>query len=333
MIWLQSVLALLGVLHAAAAYFYFSKHNRALPWTLAWLSLSVICMTFLPQWPYQSAGLFAGAVLAWTLWWGAIHPSIAHSWIVENERQATGELVDDAITIHDLRNFHWLGRGEFTPRWETRRYALAKLSAVDLFVCTWGDPRIAHLIVSLAFDDQAPLAFSIETRRETTERWSMPAGFMRSYELIVIAADERDVIRLRTNVHREQVARYRLRTTPQMRRRLFLTYVAEMSALAQRPRFYHTVASNCTTEVIRILRASGRRLPLDWRILVSGNVPEYLHELGLLEDQRPISVVRANADISALALAAEGDPAFSRLIRAVAAKTDGPETASAEPSL
>ena len=46
MIWLQSVLALLGVLHAAAAYFYFSKHNRALPWTLAWLSLSVICMTF-----------------------------------------------------------------------------------------------------------------------------------------------------------------------------------------------------------------------------------------------------------------------------------------------
>jgi hypothetical protein len=333
MIWLQSALALLGLLHAAAAYFYFSKHDRALPWTLVWLVLSAGCIAFLPAWPYTSLGVFAGAVVAWTLWWGAIHPSIAHDWIVEDERQASGEVVDDAVIIRDLRNFHWLGRGEFTAHWETRRYALAKLSAVDLFVCTWGDPRIAHLIVSLLFDDQTPLAFSIETRRETSERWSMLAGFMRSYELIVIAADERDVIRLRTNVRHEQVARYRLRTTPQMRRRLFLTYLAEMNALAQRPRFYNTVASNCTTEVIRILRASGRRLPLDWRILVSGNVPEYLHALGLLEDQRPISVVRANADISALALAAEGDPAFSRLIRAVAAKTDGPKTASAERSL
>ena len=138
----------------------------------------------------------------------------------------------------------------------------------------------------------------------------------------------RDVVRLRTNVRREQVARYRLRTTPQMRRRLLLAYVAEMNALAQRPRFYHTVVSNCTTEVIRLLRAAGRRLPLDWRILVSGNVPDYLHELALLEDQRPMPVVRASADISAQALAAEGDPAFSRLIRMVGSHNVGAETSA-----
>jgi hypothetical protein len=295
--------------------------------------LSAGCIAFLPAWPYTSIGVFAGAVVAWTLWWGAIHPSIAHDWIVENERQASGEVVDDAVIIRDLRNFHWLGRGEFTARWETRRYALSKLSAVDLFVCTWGDPRIAHLIVSLVFDDQTPLAFSIETRRETTERWSMLAGFMKSYELIVIAADERDVIRLRTNVRHEHVARYRLRTTPQMRRNLLLTYVSEMNALTARPRFYNTVARNCTTEVIRILRAAGRRLPLDWRILVSGDVPDYLHELGLLADQRSMPVVKAKADITAVALAAEGDPAFSQRIRSMTWPAHGAEIAAATPSL
>jgi hypothetical protein len=145
----------------------------------------------------------------------------------------------------------------------------------------------------------------------------MLAGFMKSYELILIAADERDVIRVRTNVRGEQVARYRLKSTPQMRRKLLGVYVEQMNSLARRPRFYNTLMRNCTTEVVRILRAAGRPLPLDWRILVSGYVPQYLYELGMLEDQRPLAEVIAAADIGAAARAADEAVDFWRRIRVI----------------
>ncbi len=316
-VWFQLPLALLGLLHAAAAYSYFSKAPRAFPWTLTWVVFTVLATVLLPHWPWAVTGTFATAIALWTFWWHSIRASARLDWVVENARQATAQIVDDELIVRDVRNFDWQEHQRCTPRWEDRRYQIGELAAVDLFVCTWGDPRIAHLIVSLVFDDQPPLAFSIETRREVSESWSILAGFMKSYELIVLAADERDVIRVRTNLRAEQVRRYRLKSSPQMRRNLLNQYLAQMNSLARKPRFYNTLFRNCTTEVVRILRASGRRLPLDWRIVVSGAVPDYLYDLGLLEDSRPLSVVTASADIGAAARAADQDPAFWRRIRQV----------------
>lgn len=312
----QGLVALLGVVHAAAAYFYFSKARRAWVWTTAWLLFTALAVLLLRWQPWAVAGVFGLALVAWTWWWRSIEPSLAHHWVTENARQATAQVIDDALVVRDLRNFDWLSGREGVPRWEARRYPLGELSAVDLFVSTWGDPRVAHLIVSFVFGDRPPLAFSIETRRETNEHWSMLAGFMRSYELLLVAADERDVIRVRSNFRGEDVRRYRLKSSPQMRRKLLELYVAEMNALASRPRFYNTLIRNCTTEVVRILRAAGRPVPADWRLIASGLVPNYLHELGLLEDTRPFPQVFAAADIVLAAKRADEDPEFWRRIRA-----------------
>jgi len=311
----QAAIALVGLVHAAAAYFYFSKDRRAWRWTLAWLACTALCVLALPSRPWFALGLFAAALGAWTWWWWQIRPSLTHQWVRENARQAVARIVDDELMVHDLRNFDWRSTRDCVERWEERQYALSGLEAVDLFVSTWGDPRVAHLIVSFVFRDRDPLAFSIETRRERSEGWSMLAGFMRSYELIAIAADERDVIRVRTNHRREDVRRYRLETTPQMRRSLIEQYVLEMNDLARRPRFYNTLFRNCTTEVVRILRAAGRQVPANWELVASGLVPMYLHQLGLLEDKRPFAEVFAAAEIGPAAREAEDDPAFWQRIR------------------
>lgn len=143
----------------------------------------------------------------------------------------------------------------------------------------------------------------------------MLAGFMKSYELITIAADERDVIRVRTNVRHEIVKRYRLASTPQMRRNLLTYYVDELNALAARPRFYNTLFRNCTTEVIRILRAADRPIPLNWRLLISGHAPEYLYRHGLVDTHVPFRNLEATADIGAQAHDANAFTDFSDRIR------------------
>jgi hypothetical protein len=64
---------------------------------------------------------------------------------------------------------------------------------------------IAHTIISFGFADGQRLAFSIETRKERHEGFSSVAGFFKQFELAIVAADERDVIRVRSNVRGEDV--------------------------------------------------------------------------------------------------------------------------------
>ena len=55
------------------------------------------------------------------------------------------------------------------------------------------------------------MVFSVEIRRQSNETFSEIGGFFKEFELIVIAAEERDIVRLRTNVRREKTYLYRLK--------------------------------------------------------------------------------------------------------------------------
>ena len=311
----QTLVGVVGMLHAIAAYFYFSKERHAARWSTVWVVVTALALWQLPAHPLAAALSFGAVVAAWTWWWASIPALAARNWVPEDARQATATLADTQLVIDNLRNFRWRSKRDFVPCWEQRSYDLANLVAVDLLVCTWGDPRIAHLIVSFVFSDALPLAFSFETRRETSEKWTMFAGLMKAYELVMIAADERDVIRVRTNIRHERVRRYRAIASPEIRRRMLTRFVDELNEIAAHPRFYNTLYRNCTTEIVRLVRETGVSVPLDWRLLVSGFVPQYLYRHHMIATDRPFAQVDPAADIGTLARAADTDPAFSRLIR------------------
>ena len=74
---------------------------------------------------------------------------------------------------------------------------------------------MAHTLVSFGFDDGQFLCVSVEARRQRWQSYSPLWGLFRSYELMFVLGDERDIVRLRTNIRREQVYMYRLRMPPQ----------------------------------------------------------------------------------------------------------------------
>ena len=49
------------------------------------------------------------------------------------------------------------------------------------------------------------------------------------------------------------------------------------------PEFYNTLTTNCTTNIWTNNHVNAGRVPLSWKILASGYVPEYLYEQGRLE--------------------------------------------------
>src|SRR5439155_12700585 len=165
-----------------------------------------------------------------------------------------------------LTYFDYRSDTDFTERWEDRTYDLSRLGGVDLFMSFWGPTLLAHTIVSWEFDDGRHLAVSIETRKERGEVYSALRGFFRQYELYSVVADERDVVRLRTNYRGERVFLYRLRGSPELARRLLVSYLEQINRLAQTPRWYNALTHNCTTTIRFHAQQAAVRNPLDWRL-------------------------------------------------------------------
>jgi hypothetical protein len=279
-------------------------------WGLALLGIVVFVRPFT-----RAVGAFAVAGLLLFGWWGTVRPSNDRPWQPDVARPPYGEVDGDRLTLHNVRDFDYRSETDFTERWETRTYDLAALDRLDFFMSYWGSPKIAHTIMSWAFTDGQHLAISIETRKEVGESYSAVAGFFRQYELYYVAADERDVIRLRTNYRGEDVYLYPLRTPRDRVRRALLEYVAVMNRLATTPAFYNAATGNCTTTIRTNLDHIGAAIPFDWRLLVNGYLNEFLYEKNVVDTSRPLAEWKAASAIDDRAKAADQDPDFSRRIR------------------
>jgi len=249
-------------------------------------------------------------------WRFSLRPSNSRDWQPDVARAATAEIRGDHVTVGNVRNFRYRSAADFDERWEERRLDLAKLNGLDIFVSYWGAPLIAHTIMSWSFADGQHLAISVETRKTKDQEYSTLAGFFRQYELIYIAADERDVVKLRTNIRGEDVYLYRLRTTRHAAKVLLLDYLDAMNALARKPRWYNALLTNCTTAIRQRVIHAGGRMPLSWKLLANGHLPGLLYERGSFDSARPFADLKALSRINDRALAAGEAEDFSERIRA-----------------
>jgi hypothetical protein len=169
--------------------------------------------------------------------------------------------------------------------------------------------------MSWGFEGDQYVAISIETRNKKGEQYAALRGFFRQYELFFVVADERDVIRLRTNFRGEDVHVYRLDVAPADARTLLLRYLEEVNQLRDRPQWYNALTDNCTTAIQRLARSGERRSWWSWKLFVNGYLDELAYDIGAIDRSLPFPVLKAKSHINAHAKAAHDDPRFSVLIR------------------
>jgi hypothetical protein len=290
----------------------FAKTLSVVVWVAAGLAMLALAAKGRPL---AGLGSFAVAFGGLLLWWHQILPSNQRVWADDVSRTTSGRVDGSIVTLYDVRNFEWRTDKDYTKRWETRTYNLDRLDSVDLIVSYWSMKAIAHVLVSFGFDDGTHVVFSVEIRREKQESFSEIGGFFKEFELSVLAADERDVIRVRTNVRGEDDYLYRIRMPVEHMRSLFLSYVNEANTLVNTPRFYNTITVNCTTLVYHMMRRIVGYLPLDYRLLFSGYLPAYVYEVGGLDARYSLEQLTAFGRITDRAKAADQSPTFSADIR------------------
>lgn len=267
-------------------------------------------------------GLAVGVTYLLVLsWWLGLSPSHERDWQPDVARLLAPEVKGNIVTLDNVRAFDWETEQRFTERWERRQYDLDHLVSADLVLSYWMGPHIAHSLVSFGFDDGRQLVFSLEIRKEQGEAFSAIAGFFRRYEQVIIAADEHDIVRTRSNARGEDVVLYRLRASPEQLRAVLLAYLERAGSLRREPQFYNTLTSNCTTILFELAREIDPDLPLDWRLLASGHFAEYAYDHEGLVPGYTYEELARRGHINARALQTDApsmrhdSAAFSRAIR------------------
>ncbi len=305
------------------ALYYFDHKSLVLRSSLAIAfaiaSLIAIAGLASPHWRWRTVAAFLALFLLVLFWWSTLTPSNDRNWQPESAVLPYAVINGDRVTVHNIRNFDYRSENDCTPAYYTKTFDLQQLDSVDVVTTYWMGPEIAHVLLSFGFAGKDHLAISIEARKVVGEGYSSLKGFFRQYELYYVVADERDVIRVRTNYRHnppEDVYVYRIKGATQTSgRNLFLSYMKKINELVDHPEFYNTLTTNCTSNIWLHTRVNPGHLPYSWKILVSGYVPEYLYENGRLDTSVPFSELQQRSHINARAQAADKAEDFSRKIR------------------
>jgi hypothetical protein len=291
----------------------------------AYTIVSLACLYFILPLRRNSSRTFGKALAVFLvlfvgifIWWNTISPSHERDWSDDVSQMPWGEIESDLVTLHNVRDFNYRSVSDYDPHYSTRTVSLAKMEGIDFFLCYLGSPWIAHTLVSFRFKGEDPIAISVEAQKEIGEKYTPVKGFFRQYELIYIVAEERDIVRLRTNIREdEDTYLYRTSSSPERARTVFLDYVRRINELHSEPEFYNTLKSNCTTNIrIHMAAAYGENLaPWDWRILINGKIDKLGYERGSIDQSMPFEKLKAISHVNAVARKLTDLSAFSTEIR------------------
>ena len=253
---------------------------------------------------------------------------------------ATADFDGDLVHIKNIRNCSYFKEDVYVVDHYDRTYDLNRVTGVDFIVVPFKmAPSLAHTMLSFEFetDDEANpnpssnlssnpsnphgvrkehLAVSVEARLEKGESYTPIKGAARQFELMYVVADERDVLRLRTEHRKVDVYVHRVRTTPERAKALLVDVLQRVNQLAEEPEFYDTFNNNCTNNIVRhINKLHPGRIPWDPRAVLPGLSDQLAYDLGLLDTSRPFSELKRDAHINAAAHRAANLPGFSAAIR------------------
>jgi hypothetical protein len=180
----------------------------------------------------------------------------------------------------------------------------------------FGAVKGAHTFLTFEFEGNQFVAVSIEIRKRLGESFDEKKAAFPYYELMYVVADEKDVIKLRSNFRKDIVFLYPVKADKEGMRAIFLDYMARVNKLVDRPEFYNLFANTCTTNIRdTVNRVTEKHIAWTYKMLFPALSDEFALEQGLLDTDLSLEEARKMYQINKKAEAAANDPDFSVKIR------------------
>ncbi len=263
--------------------------------------------------------LLALIVIGGALFLFFTNPSLSRNWSPDQSVMPSIHFLDDnKIQINNIRNIHYRSTRDYDLEFYDRTINLEDVESAWLAISPFGGYGVAHTFVSFGLKDGTYLAISIEIRRKLKQKFDPVKAFFRQFEMMYVIADEKDVIKVRTNTIKATVRLFPIQTEKARVQAVFLDMLKRADKLGKEPEFYNTIWNNCTTNIIKhTKRFSDKPIPVwDYRYLVPEDIDKIAYRLNMIDTHLPYKEAREHFDITKIAQQAENAKDFSNAIRA-----------------
>ena len=263
-----------------------------------------------------------GALILIVIFWQAtLRVPLTGDWQEQLAIIPTATFAGDTVTVQNVRNFRYdPTEDDMQPAYYDKTYDLSQVEKVWFISEPFNENKIAaHTFVSFEFTNGDFLSISIEARKTKDQHYSIWKGMLRTYPLVYIAADERDVILLRANVRRDKVYAYPIKfEKPENARVLLTDMLTRMNELVTtKPAWYNSLFANCTSVIAWHVNkiTPGRISPLSWQLWLTASADELALKHGLLDTDLSIEDARTNYRVDEISQEVGDIPHYSKEIR------------------
>jgi len=260
-------------------------------------------------------------LLFFVIWQGVKKVPLQGDWQEQLATVSTAEFNGDTVTVKNVRNFRYYpAEKDMHPAYYDKTYDLNQIKKVWYVSEPFNENQLAaHTFVSFEFNNGDFLAISIEARKTKDQVYSVWKGMLRSYPLVYIAADERDVILLRANLRKDRVYVYPVQLEKPENARLVLTdMLSRMNELTStKPAWYNTLFANCTSSLTQHINklSPGRISIFSWQLWLTASADELALKHGLLDTDLSIEQARLKYSVNEASERVGDVPEYSKEIR------------------
>jgi hypothetical protein len=280
----------------------------------------------MPQ-PHRLLRFLPAAAFALALVWLAyrfvvLQPSNQRNWEYGMDTLPRISIAGDVVGVQQERDFRWSAAGPLSSGYVDRTFDVNHLERVWFVEEPFtiqpvnGFSGVAHTYFVFDFQDQPPVAISVESRRERGQGYDPLRGMFNEYELIYIWATEEDVSGRRAVLEKNQLYMYPLVGSMDSARKLFLNLAETSDQLETHPRFYNTLTSNCTNELAKAANeAEPGMIPPNIALIFPGYSDRVLYDRGFIPTDAPLEAIRRRYAITETVIATIDQPDFSHQLR------------------
>lgn len=247
-----------------------------------------------------------------------VQPSLDRDWSKDQVVLARAQISGNSVAISNIRNINYRTTSDYDLDYYDKTFDLNKIESVWYVVEPFSGhgAGAAHTFVSFGFEGGDYVAISVEIRKEKGESFSPLKGILRQYEIVYVIADEKDVIKLRSNYRKDEVFLYPVQTSKENMQKLFVSMLERANQLATEPEFYNTLTNTCTTNLVsHVNEIVPGRVPVSYKILMPAYSDELAQKIGLIDNSISIEELRVRYRINDKAITFAEDPLFSKKIR------------------
>ena len=248
-----------------------------------------------------------------------VRPSNDRDWADDQKVLPYAEINGDSVKMFNVRNFDYTSTKKYTPNYYDKTFDLNKITSVDFILEPFSEfAGAAHTFLSFGFEDGEYLSISVEIRKEKGEEFSPLKGLFNKYEIMYVVADEKDAVKLRSNFRKDKVYIYPAKTKKVKIRALFLDMINEINDLKDKPKFYNTLTSTCTTNIMKHINSiTPDRVPFSYKVLLPGYADELAFDLDLIDTDLTLEEAREVFLINERAEKYADSENFSEMIRII----------------